>query len=237
KMGLLDRVSTLIRANLNDVLDRAEDPEKIIRQLLIDMNNQLLQVKTQVAASIADEKRLYQRYQESQQQSDDWQRKAELAIEKGDDELAKAALARRNSYKESADGFQEQWKEQSAQVQQLKDALHQLEGKIQEAEAKKDLLIARSRRAKAEVNIRETMAGIGKTSATSEFERMEERVSEQEARAKAAAELDTDSLDQRFAALETESSLDKDLAELKARKTAQVAGPEPQRKLEGPRGG
>ena len=233
-MGLLDRVSTLIRANLNDVLDRAEDPEKIIRQLLIDMNNQLLQVKTQVAASIADEKRLYQRYQESQQQSDDWQRKAELAVEKGDDELAKAALARRNSYKESADGFQEQWKEQSAQVQQLKDALHQLESKIQEAEAKKDLLIARSRRAKAEVNIRETLAGIGKTSATSEFERMEDRVSEQEARAKAAAELGTDSLDQRFAALESESSLDKDLAELKARKTPQVAAPEPQKQLQGP---
>src|SRR6266516_7189436 len=224
-MGLLDRVSTLVRANLNSLVDRAEDHEKIIQQLLIDMNNQLLQVKTQVAASIADEKRLHQRYQENQEKANEWERKAEMAVDRSDDELAKEALARRNSFKESAEGFQEQWQEQTAQVQQLKDALHQLESKIQEAEAKKDLLIARSRRAKAETNIRETMAGIGKTSATSEFERMEERVSEQEARAKAAAELDSDTLEQRFAALESESSLDKDLAALKARKAAELGAP------------
>jgi len=235
-MGLLDRVSTLVRANLNSLVDRAEDPEKIIQQLLIDMNNQLLQVKTQVAASIADEKRLHQRYQENQEKANEWERKAEMAVDRSDDELAKEALARRNSFKESAEGFQEQWQEQTAQVQQLKDALHQLEHKIQEAEAKKDLLIARSRRAKAETNIRETMAGIGKTSATSEFERMEERVSEQEARAKAAAELDSDTLEQRFAALESESSLDKDLAALKARKDGQMAAPEAQKQLQGPGG-
>src|SRR5215216_4317623 len=157
-MRLLDRVSTLMRANLNDLLDRAEDPEKVIRQLLIDMNNQLLQVKTQVAASIADEKRLYQRYQENEQKATEWERKAELAVDKGNDELAKEALSRRNSFRESSQGFFQQWQEQSAQVAQLKDALHQLERKIQEAEAKKDLLIARSRRAKVETRIHETMA-------------------------------------------------------------------------------
>src|SRR6266487_1707873 len=99
-MGLLDRVSTLMRANLNDLLDRAEDPEKVIRQLLIDMNSQLLQVKTQVAASIADEKRLEPRCRENQEKADEWEGKAELAVEKSDDELAKAALARRNSFSE-----------------------------------------------------------------------------------------------------------------------------------------
>lgn len=234
-MGLLDRVSTLMRANLNDLLDRAEDPEKIIRQLLIDINNQLLQVRTQVAASIADEKRLYQRYQENQEKSDEWEHKAELAVDKGEDELAKEALARRNSFKESADGFHQQWQEQSAQVAQLKDALHQLERKIGEAEAKKDLLIARSRRAKAETNIRETLSGIGKTSAASEFERMEDRVSVQEARAKAATELDSDTLEQKFAALESGSSLDTDLAALKARKSGGALGaPAPQKQLEAP---
>ena len=217
--GLLDRVSTIMRANLNDLLDRAEDPEKMIRQILIDMNNQLLQVKTQVAAAIADEKRLYQRYQENQEKSSEWERKAELAIDKGNDELAKEALARRNSYAESAQGFRQQWEEQSTQVKLLKDALHQLQRKIEEAEAKKDLLIARSRRAKAETNIRETLAGIGKTSATSEFERMEERVSQEEARAKAMAELETDTLDSQFANLEHEDSLDRDLAALKARRS------------------
>src|SRR5689334_10865712 len=207
-MGLLDRVSTLMRANLNDLLDRAEDPEKVIQQLLRDMNNQLMQVKTQVAASIADEKRLHQRFQENQAKADDWERKAEIALDRGEDDLAKEALSRRNSFRESAQGFEEQWKEQSAQVATLKTALHDLERKIGDAEARKDLLIARSRRAKAETNIRETMAGIGRNSATSEFARMEERVSEQEARAKAATELDADTLESRFAALEQDNSLD-----------------------------
>src|SRR5690349_16399910 len=131
-MGLLDRVGTLIRANLNDMLDRAEDPEKVLKQLLLDMNNQLIQVKTQVAASIADEKMLYNRYEENQQAANDWQAKAELAVRKSQDDLAREALARRNTYQQTADGFKKQWQEQSAQVEQLKDALHKLEAKIQE---------------------------------------------------------------------------------------------------------
>jgi phage shock protein A len=234
-MGLLDRVSTLMRANLNDLLDRAEDPEKVIQQLLRDMNNQLMQVKTQVAASIADEKRLHQRFQENQAKADDWERKAEIALDRGEDELAKEALSRRNSFRESAQGFEEQWKEQSAQVATLKTALRDLERKIGDAEARKDLLIARSRRAKAETNIRETMAGIGRNSATSEFARMEDRVSEQEARAKAASELDSDTLESRFAALEQDNSLDTDLAALKARRAARLgSGDAPTKILEGP---
>jgi phage shock protein A len=234
-MGLLDRASTLIRANLNDLLDRAEDPEKLIRQILIDMNSQLQQLKAQVAAAIADEKKLYQRYQENNEKATEWERKAELAVDRGNDALAREALTRRNTFKESADGFHEQWQEQNAQVQQLKLALQQLERKIQEAEAKKDLLIARHRRAKAETSIRETLAGIGKTSAASEFARMEERVSTQEARAKAAAELETDTLDAQFAALESESSLDSDLAALKARRSGGQlpSGPQP-KALEAP---
>jgi phage shock protein A len=234
-MGLIDRVSTLVRANLNDLLDRAEDPEKLIRQLLIDMNNQLRQMKEQVAVSIADERRLHQRYQESEATAKEWERKAELAVDKGEDELAKEALARRNSYSESAQGFNEQWQEQSTQVKELKDALQQLESKIQEAEAKKDLLIARSRRAKAETQIRETLAGIGKSSAAADFERMEEKVAVQEARAEAAAELDSDTLEQKFAVLEQETSLDEDLAALKARRSGQLSAPTEQKQLQGPK--
>src|SRR5947207_6265678 len=216
-MGLLDRVGTLIRANLNDMLDRAEDPEKVLKQLLLDMNNQLIQVKTQVAASIADEKMLYNRYQENQALATEWQGKAELAVQKGDDELAKAALARRNTYQQTADGFKQQYESQHVQVDQLKDALRQLEAKIEEAEAKKDLLIARSRRAKAETKIRETMAGIDTTSALGQFEQLEQRVEEQEARADAAKELDTDTLDEKFKHLESETELDSQLSELKAK--------------------
>src|SRR5205814_1896003 len=129
-MGLLDRVGTLIRANLNDMLDRAEDPEKVLKQLILDMNNQLIQVKTQVAASIADEKLLFRRYEENQALASEWQGKAELAVQKGEDDLAKAALARRNTYQQTADGFKQQYESQKVQVDQLKDALRQLEAKI-----------------------------------------------------------------------------------------------------------
>jgi phage shock protein A len=150
-----------------------------------------------------------------------------MAVDRGDDELAKEALARRNSFKASADGFYEQWQDQKGQVDQLKVALQQLEKKIGDAEARKDLLIARHRRAKAETNIRETLAGINKAGATADFARMEERVETQEARAKAAAELESDTLEARFEALESETSLDTDLAALKARRSggALPAGP------------
>src|SRR6185436_10485738 len=126
-MGILDRVSTLLRANVNDLIDRAEDPEKVVRQLIIDMNNQLMQVKTQVAASIADEKMLYQRYQDNQSKANDWQQRAELAVERGQDDLARGALGRRSPFAQTADGFKTQYDQQAAQVGQLKDALHPLE--------------------------------------------------------------------------------------------------------------
>jgi phage shock protein A len=216
-VGILDRVSTLIRANINDLINRAEDPEKVIRQLLLDMNNHLIQVKTQVAAAIADERLLQKRYEDNQKKADEWQRKAELAVERGQDDLAKEALSRRRSFQETADGFKEQWTQQSAQVEELKVALVQLEAKITEAQTKKDLLIARSRRAKAETAIRQTLASAGEGSAMSDFERMEEKVAEQEARAKAYAELDKDTLDERFKEMEEEDEINKELAALKSR--------------------
>ena len=216
-MGILDRVSTLIRANINDLISRAEDPEKVIRQLLLDMNNHLIQVKTQVAAAIADERLLQKRYEDNQKKSDEWQRKAELAVERGQDDLAKEALSRRRAFQETANGFKEQWTQQAAQVEQLKEALSQLEAKIIEAQTKKDLLIARSRRAKAETAIRQTLATVGEGSALGDFERMEEKVAEQEARAKAYAELDQDTLDQRFKQIEEEDEITKELEALKAR--------------------
>jgi phage shock protein A len=223
-MGILDRVSTLMRANINDLIDRAEDPEKVVRQLIYDMNNQLLQVKTQVAASIADEKQLKQRWQDNESKSLEWQRRAELAVEKGQDDLAREALTRRNSFQQNADGFKEQYEQQARQVEVLKDALHQLEAKIQEATTKQDLLIARSRRAKAETKIRTTLSGLDRSSAMGQFARIEEKVSMQEARAAALGELETDTMDKRFELLESDTEVDRQLAALKAQKG--LAAPE-----------
>jgi len=216
-MGMLDRVSTIVRSNINDLLDRAEDPEKMIRQLLADMENQLIQVKTQVAASIADEQRLKERWQQNQQQADEWQRKAELAVTKGDDDLAKQALARRNTFVQTATGFKEQYEEQARQVEELKSALDKLEAKIDEARTKKDLLIARSRRAQAERQVHETLGKASTSGATGGFDRMEEKVRTQEARAKALSGLDHDTVDEKFRQLEQEDQVSSDLAALKAK--------------------
>jgi phage shock protein A len=228
-MGILDRISTLVRANISDLIERAEDPEKVVKQLIIDMKNQLLQVKTQVAAAIADEKQLYQRYQENQDKANQWQRKAELAVERGQDDLAREALQRRNAFQQTADGFKEQYEGQSRQVAVLKDALRALEGKINEAESKKDLLIARSRRAKAESQIRTTLSGLDTSGALAGFERMEEKVNREEARASALAELDADTVEERFALMETENEVERQLAELKARKS--LGGAQPRKEL------
>ena len=231
-MGILDRVSTLLRANINDLIDRAEDPEKVVKQLIIDMNNQLLQVKTQVAASIADEKMLYQRYQDNEAKAADWQQRAELAVEKGQDDMAREALSRRNAFAQTADGFKTQYDQQAAQVETLKQALQQLEAKIQDAQTKQELLIARSRRAKAETQIRSTLSGLDQSSALASFARIEEKVNQQEARAAALGELDTDTMEHRFQLLQQESEVDQQLAALKASKG--LAAPATEEKALGP---
>ncbi|MFN0074309.1 MAG: PspA/IM30 family protein [Chloroflexota bacterium] len=216
-MSILDRVGLLLRSNINDLLDRAEDPEKTINQLIIDMNNQLADVRKQVAGAIADENQLHDKFEDNQAKANDWEEKARLAVSKNEDELAKEALTRRNNFQQTADGFRAQWQEQSTQVAELKGALESLTAKVQEAETKRDLLIARSRRAKAESSIRETLQGIDKTSAVSDFERMDDRVSRQEAEAKALRQLETDDVEERFKKLESDSDVDAQLADLKSK--------------------
>src|SRR5579864_1371279 len=148
-MALLERVSTLIRANLNDLVDKAEDPEKMIKQLILDMQNQLLQVKTQVAITIADEHLLMKKEEEHRQASEDWVRKAELAVTKGEDDLARAALERSMTARQVADSFAEQVADQHTQVESLKTALRKLDLKLTEARSKSDVLVAQHRRARA----------------------------------------------------------------------------------------
>jgi phage shock protein A len=225
-MTMMERISTLVRANINDLIDQAEDPEKVVKQLLLDMHSQLLQAKTQVAAAIADEKLLHERYEENQARATDWGQKAELAVEKDEDDLARQALMRRSAFQQTADGFKQQYAAQASHVAALKESLGQLQTKIEEAEAKKDLLIARSRRATAESEIRTTLAGLDEGGALASFERLEDKVDEQEARAAALGELGSDAVDQRFAELATGEQVERELAALKASKaTRALAAP------------
>src|SRR5689334_11750157 len=140
-MALMERVATLVRANLNDLLDKAEDPEKMIKQLILDMQNQLLQVKTQVAITIADQHLLMKKQQEHHASSEEWIRKAELAVTKGQDDLARVALERSMTARQVADSFAEQVADQTAQVENLKTALHKLDMKLSEARSKCDVLV------------------------------------------------------------------------------------------------
>jgi phage shock protein A len=214
-MALLERVAALLRANLNDLIDKAEDPEKMIKQVILDMQNQLLQVKTQVAIALADQHLLAKKAAENEERNGEWMRKAELAVEKKDDDLARAALERAMSYRRLGENFQQQVNDQKAEVETLKNSLQSLEGKLVEARAKSEMLIARHRRARASKRAVEAKTGAG---AGATFERMKDRVLEAEAVSRAWTEVTGDDVDGRFAALEKEKEIDRLLSEIKSRK-------------------
>jgi phage shock protein A len=217
-MALLERVATLIRANLNDLIDKAEDPEKMIKQVILDMQNQLLQVKTQVAISIADQHVLEKKLAENQENERQWQQRAEMAVDKGDDALARAALERAMGHQQLTESFRQQVEDQKSQVETLKGALLKLQQKLVEAQNKSDMLIAQHRRTRALGKATTAGAAIGDGSKSAAFDRLKNKVQHSEAAAQASAELLADDVDDRFAALEKERELDRLLAELKARR-------------------
>ena len=219
-MALLERVATLVRANLNDLIDKAEDPEKMIKQIILDMQNQLLQVKTQVAIAIADQHLLEKKQKENDNAASEWVRKAELAVDKKQDDLARVALERSISYKELAESFAQQVSDQKAQVENLKSALSKLDQKLAEAQNKCDMLIAQHRRARALGKASDARSSMVDTSKAAGFDRMKRRVAHDEAVSEAKAELAGDTGDDKFAALEKEDAIEQLLAEIKRRRSA-----------------
>ena len=217
-MALLERVSTLVRANLNDLIDKAEHPEKMIKQVILDMENQLLQVKTQVAIAIADQHLLDKKQKENEEKVAEWMRKAELAVGKSEDDLARVALQRVESYRELKESFGQQVIDQKAQVENLKIALRQLEGKLAEAQGKADLLIAQHRRARAVGKASDAKMAAGNGANSGTFDRMKRKVSHAEALSQAKSELAADDVEDRLAALEKEDRIEQLLAELKAKR-------------------
>jgi phage shock protein A len=220
-MGIFDRLSTMIRSNINDLISRAENPEKMLNQLISDMKGQLAKAKQQVASAIADEKKLQGDAESMKKQAEDWERRAMLAVQEGRDDLAKQALMRYNEAMQGAQQLHETWVRHKAETEALKSSLRQLNDKIEEAKRKKNILIARARRAEAQQRIQETMSGMSDKSAFESFERMTEKIEQQERKALAAAELhnefEGDQLMQQFHALEYKGAPDQQLLELKAR--------------------
>jgi len=217
-MGLLERVGTLVKANLNDLIDKAENPSKMIKQVILDMENQLLQVKTQVAISIADQHMLEKKEKEHDEKAAEWLRKAELAVDRGQDDLARAALERQKASERTVDSFRQQVADQRAQVTTLKAALGKLEQKLAEAQAKSETLLVQHRRARALGKASDAQIGIGDRSSIRTFDRMKEKVHREEAVSQAKAELASGNLEDRFTQLERDDEVDRLLAELKAKR-------------------
>ncbi len=228
-MGIFQRLGTLIKSNINDLISKAEDPEKMLSQVLVDMKNQLVEAKKQVAVAIGDEKRLKKQWDEQVAQAKEWERKAMMAVQAGDDGLAKEALGRQKEHEELQTQFEQQWHLQKEAVDKLKDQLRNLNNKIEEAKRKKNILVARAKRAEAQRTIQQTMAGLSDTSAFDTFDRMAERVDQLEAEAEAntelAGEMTGDTLSHKFKQLETGGgSQDLARAELKAKMGLPAAG-------------
>jgi phage shock protein A len=218
-MGIFSRLAQLIKSNLNDLISRSEDPEKMLNQVVLEMNTQLNEAKKQVAASIADEKRLAKQLEAEQAKATEWEGRAMMALRAGNEELAKEALARKREHEQLAQSYREQWDKQKAAVEQLKKALRMLNDKIEEAKRKKNVLIARKKRAEAQRAIQETMSGLKDQSAFETFDRMADKIDQLEAEAEAGAEIAEeytgDVLASRFSQLEKSHGADDDLLALK----------------------
>ncbi|HEY9851535.1 MAG TPA: PspA/IM30 family protein [Leptolyngbyaceae cyanobacterium] len=219
-MGLIDRVLRVVRANINHLIGESEDPEKVLEQAVLDMQEQLIHLRQAVAQAIATKKRTERDVSNAQSNADSWQSRAQLALQKGDENLAREALVRRKSYLDNAKIMQSQLESQSGIINKLKEDLRTLEGKIAEARTKKDLYIARARSAQASQKLNEMMNKFNPSGSLSAFERMEEKVLQLEARSEAIAQLGTNELEQKFAALEGNSEVDGELAAMKAKTIA-----------------
>src|SRR5215212_6529996 len=220
-MGIFERFSTMLKSNINELISRAENPEKMLNQLIMDMKSQLAKAKQEAAAAIADEKKLQSDAEGLKKQAEDWERRAMLAVQEGRDDLAKQALGRYNEQMQGAQQLHETWLKHKAETEALKLSLRQLNDKIEEAKRKKNILVARAKRAEAQQRIQETLSGMSDKSAFESFERMAEKIEATERRALAAAELNEevsgDRLARQFEALEYKGSSDQQLLELKSR--------------------
>jgi phage shock protein A len=230
-MGIFDRFSALLKSNINDLISRAEDPEKMLTQILVDMRGQLVKAKQQVASAIADEKRLRDQTDAEYKQAQDWERRAMLAVQESRDDMAKQALVRHGEHMSHGQQLEQTWEQHRLETEKLKNSLRDLNDKIEEAKRKKNLLIARQRRAQAQQRIAETMSSLSEKSAFEAFARMEERIETNERQIRAHAEIEEeftgDTLQRDFKQLEKGAvgvSVDNQLLALKQKMGMLPAG-------------
>jgi phage shock protein A len=212
-MSIFGRVRDLLSANINAMLDKAEDPEKMADEYLRQLNNELYEAKTSVAAAMADAMKLNTKEAQYEAEVEQWTSKAEMALRAGDEELAKAALGRKVQAAKLAEQYRQQSDQQDQQVEALQNALIQLETRI--AEAKRELIVAKKNRAQTQEAIQRTVSSLGNMGALDKLDRLEEKVDDRLAQADAMAKLNEGTLESKFKDLEKSSEIDAELAELK----------------------
>lgn len=230
-MGILDRITRLFRANVNAAISAAEQPEKMLNQIIQDMRTQLVRAKQQVAGAIADEKRLEDQTRSELREAEEWERRAMLAVKENRDELAKQAIMRRNEHVSRGQQLQMTWDAHRQETERLKNSLRELNDNIEEANRKKTLLLARQRRAEAQKQISATMSSMSDKSAFDAFARMEEKIEMNERQIAASVSLDQefsgDALSNQFKQLESsagDATADLQLAQLKQKMGLLSAG-------------
>lgn len=216
-MGILDRMSRLIRANVNDMIDRAENPELMLNELLREMDSNIREARVQVANMIAQEKEIEADLKKSQHDAREWDRRAMLAVQNDKDDLAREALRRKRDAEEISTVYAHQLATQQETVSTLKQQLSVLEAKYREAESKRSVLIARHRATQAQRQVTETLSTLPGLDSHSELDRMERRIRSEESKTKALGEMQADNLEYRFAELDQDHEIEGELAALKAR--------------------
>jgi phage shock protein A len=214
-MSIFNRVRDLLSANINAMLDNAEDPEKMANEYLRQLNNELFEAKTSVAASMADAARLNRQEAEYKAQVDEWSRKAEAALRANNEQLARAALERKVQASKLADQYTQQSDQQEQQVEQLQQALVQLETRISETQAKRDLIIAKQNRAQTQEAVQRTVRGLNNVNALDKLDQLDQRLDERLDKADAMAKLEGGTLENQFRDRERDQEVDSELAELK----------------------
>lgn len=215
-MSILGRVRDLLSANVNSMLDKAEDPQKMVDEYIRQLNDNLYEAKTSVASAMADETKLHNKLVQYQAEADNWQTKAGAALRGNDEGLARQALARKVQAQKLADSYKQQFESQEQQVDELQNALVSLESRLAETRAKRELIIAKQNRAETQEAIQRTVRGINQTSAIDKLSALEERVDDRLAQAEAMDNLNQGSLESKFEDLEKDQELDAELAALKA---------------------
>jgi len=221
-MGILDRMSRLVRANINDAIDRAEDPEKVLDQFLRDMQGNMKTGREQVASMIAQEKELEADLDETRRLSTEWAQKAQRAVDAGKDDLAREALRRKRDNDENTRVYADQHRVQEEMVEKLKSQLRQLESKYQTTLSQRDALVARQRRAKAQHQVAQSLTVFSPLDPANELDRMDRRIRSSEAQAAALTEIGDEGFDAQFRELDVDSDIE---AELHALKTATAPDP------------